>query len=71
MAQQANIGELLSMLDSPVLSVRDDVTAVFKENLSSGKRRASTLAPLLIQRDWLRGDCTLLIGVFTFYGGSF
>ena len=38
MAQQANIGELLSMLDSPVLSVRDDVTAVFKENLSSGKQ---------------------------------
>lgn len=37
MAQQANIGDLLSMLDSPVLSVRDDVTAVFKENLTSGK----------------------------------
>lgn len=37
MAQQANIGELVSMLDSPVLSVRDDVTAVFKENLNSGK----------------------------------
>uniref|UniRef100_A0A8C0LL81 TSC complex subunit 1 n=1 Tax=Canis lupus dingo TaxID=286419 RepID=A0A8C0LL81_CANLU len=37
MAQQANIGELLSMLDSPVLSVRDDVTAVFKENLSSDR----------------------------------
>lgn len=38
MAQQANLGELLSMLDSPVLSVRDEVTAVFKENLSSGKQ---------------------------------
>uniref|UniRef100_A0A8D1VWF3 TSC complex subunit 1 n=1 Tax=Sus scrofa TaxID=9823 RepID=A0A8D1VWF3_PIG len=37
MAQQANMGELLSMLDSPVLSVRDDVTAVFKENLSSDR----------------------------------
>lgn len=37
MAQQANIGELLSMLDSPLLSVRDDVTTVFKENLNSGK----------------------------------
>nr|XP_036863725.1 hamartin isoform X2 [Manis javanica] len=37
MAQQASIGELLSMLDSPVLSVRDDVTAVFKENLGSDR----------------------------------
>ncbi|KAM5328314.1 hamartin isoform 3-T8 [Glossophaga mutica] len=37
MAQQANVGELLSMLDSPMLSVRDDVTAVFKENLSSDR----------------------------------
>ena len=37
MAQQANVGELLSMLDSPLLSVRGDGTAVFKENLSSGK----------------------------------
>uniref|UniRef100_A0A7N5K1U8 TSC complex subunit 1 n=1 Tax=Ailuropoda melanoleuca TaxID=9646 RepID=A0A7N5K1U8_AILME len=37
MAQQANLGELLSMLDSPVLSVRDEVTAVFKENLSSDR----------------------------------
>uniref|UniRef100_A0A8C6FKX7 TSC complex subunit 1 n=1 Tax=Moschus moschiferus TaxID=68415 RepID=A0A8C6FKX7_MOSMO len=37
MAQQANIGELLSMLDSPLLSVRDDVTAVFKENLNSDR----------------------------------
>nr|XP_019584484.1 PREDICTED: hamartin isoform X2 [Rhinolophus sinicus] len=37
MAQQANIGELLSMLDSSVLSVRDDVTAVFKENLTSDR----------------------------------
>uniref|UniRef100_A0A4W2HJA1 TSC complex subunit 1 n=1 Tax=Bos indicus x Bos taurus TaxID=30522 RepID=A0A4W2HJA1_BOBOX len=37
MAQQANIGELLSMLDSPLLSVRDDVTTVFKENLNSDR----------------------------------
>ncbi|XP_005882180.1 PREDICTED: hamartin isoform X1 [Myotis brandtii] len=37
MAQQANLGELLSMLDSPVLSVRDDVTAVFKENLNADR----------------------------------
>ncbi|XP_066222890.1 hamartin isoform X2 [Saccopteryx leptura] len=37
MAQQANIGELLSMLDSPVLSVCDDVTAAIKENLSTDR----------------------------------
>nr|KAF6434734.1 TSC complex subunit 1 [Molossus molossus] len=37
MAQQANIGELLPMLDSPVLSVREDVTAVLKENLNSDR----------------------------------
>nr|XP_003935958.1 hamartin isoform X1 [Saimiri boliviensis boliviensis]XP_010344713.1 hamartin isoform X1 [Saimiri boliviensis boliviensis]XP_039317288.1 hamartin isoform X1 [Saimiri boliviensis boliviensis] len=37
MAQQANVGELLSMLDSPMLNVRDDVTAVFKENLNSDR----------------------------------
>ncbi|XP_021563959.1 hamartin isoform X3 [Carlito syrichta] len=37
MAQQANVGELLSMLDSPMLGVRDDVTAVFKENLNSDR----------------------------------
>ncbi|XP_042101438.1 hamartin isoform X4 [Ovis aries] len=37
MAQQANVGELLSMLDSPLLSVRGDGTAVFKENLSSDR----------------------------------
>ncbi|XP_036892298.1 hamartin isoform X2 [Sturnira hondurensis] len=37
MAQQANLGELLSMLDSPVLSVRDDITSVFKENLNSDR----------------------------------
>ncbi|ELV12667.1 Hamartin [Tupaia chinensis] len=36
MAQPANVGELLSMLDSPMLSVRDDVTAVFRESLNSG-----------------------------------
>ncbi|XP_040601066.1 hamartin isoform X2 [Mesocricetus auratus] len=35
MAQLANIGELLSMLDSPTLSVRDDVTTIFKESLNS------------------------------------
>ncbi|XP_040081395.1 hamartin isoform X1 [Oryx dammah] len=37
MAQQANVGELLSMLDSPLLSVRGNGTAVFKENLSSDR----------------------------------
>ncbi|XP_055126548.1 hamartin isoform X7 [Symphalangus syndactylus] len=37
MAQQANVGELLAMLDSPMLGVRDDVTAVFKENLNSDR----------------------------------
>nr|XP_012803291.1 hamartin isoform X2 [Jaculus jaculus] len=36
MAQPA-IGELLSMLDSPTLGVRDDVTAIFKESLSSDR----------------------------------
>lgn len=51
MAQQANLGELLSMLDSPVLSVRDEVTAVFKENLSSGKQGRSCLARLRVRRD--------------------
>lgn len=44
MAQQANIGELLSMLDSPMLSVRDDVTAVFKENLNSGKQNRTLVS---------------------------
>ncbi|XP_077003472.1 hamartin isoform X1 [Tamandua tetradactyla] len=34
MAQQANIGELLSMLDSSILGVPDDITAVIKENLN-------------------------------------
>ncbi|XP_010078010.1 PREDICTED: hamartin isoform X2 [Pterocles gutturalis] len=33
MAQQGNVGELLSMLDSPILGVLEDVTAVFKDNL--------------------------------------
>ena len=52
MAQQANIGELLSMLDSPMLSVRDDVTAVFKENLTSGEQaHMFRFACLLIGRD--------------------
>ncbi|XP_054982364.1 hamartin isoform X2 [Sorex araneus] len=37
MAQQPSLGELLAMLDSPVLSVRDDVAAVFRENLSSDR----------------------------------
>ncbi|XP_069871023.1 hamartin [Dipodomys merriami] len=37
MAQPANVGELLSMLDSTMLGVRDDVTAVFKENLNSDR----------------------------------
>lgn len=37
MAQPASVGELLSMLDSPTLRVRDEVTAVFKENLSSDR----------------------------------
>uniref|UniRef100_A0A8C6MZB7 TSC complex subunit 1 n=1 Tax=Mus spicilegus TaxID=10103 RepID=A0A8C6MZB7_MUSSI len=35
MAQLANIGELLSMLDSSTLGVRDDVTTIFKESLNS------------------------------------
>ncbi|XP_039085626.1 hamartin isoform X2 [Hyaena hyaena] len=53
MAQQANIGELLSMLDSPVLSVRDDVTAVFKENLSSdrGPMLVNTLVDYYLETD--------------------
>nr|XP_009481553.1 PREDICTED: hamartin isoform X2 [Pelecanus crispus] len=33
MAQQGNVGELLSMLDSPVLGVLEDITTVFKDNL--------------------------------------
>ncbi|XP_062937586.1 hamartin isoform X1 [Cynocephalus volans] len=37
MAQQANVGELLSMLESPMLGVRSDVTAIFKENLNSDR----------------------------------
>ncbi|XP_003470827.2 hamartin [Cavia porcellus] len=37
MAQPTNVGELLSMLDSPTLGVRNDVTAVFKENLNSDR----------------------------------
>lgn len=52
MAQQANMGELLSMLDSPVLSVRDDVTAVFKENLSSGKRSHALVSLSADQARW-------------------
>ena len=49
MAQQANVGELLSMLDSPMLSVRDDVTAVFKENLNSGELGPTLVAPLPVR----------------------
>ncbi|KAM5299291.1 hamartin isoform 3-T3 [Ctenodactylus gundi] len=37
MAQPTNVGELLSMLDSPTLGVHNDVTAVFKENLNSDR----------------------------------
>ncbi|XP_003794920.1 hamartin isoform X2 [Otolemur garnettii] len=37
MAQQANVGELLSLLDSPLLGTRDDVMAAFKENLNSDR----------------------------------
>ncbi|XP_009997174.1 PREDICTED: hamartin isoform X1 [Chaetura pelagica] len=33
MAQQGNVGELLSMLDSPILGVLEDITAAFKDNL--------------------------------------
>lgn len=36
MAQQGNVGELLSMLDSPVLGVLEDITAAFKDNLICG-----------------------------------
>nr|XP_010310290.1 PREDICTED: hamartin isoform X3 [Balearica regulorum gibbericeps] len=33
MAQQGHVGELLSMLDSPILGVLEDITAAFKDNL--------------------------------------
>uniref|UniRef100_A0A8B9IS16 TSC complex subunit 1 n=1 Tax=Amazona collaria TaxID=241587 RepID=A0A8B9IS16_9PSIT len=33
MAQQGNVGELLSMLDSPILGVLEDITTAFKDNL--------------------------------------
>ncbi|XP_006260043.2 hamartin isoform X2 [Alligator mississippiensis] len=36
MAQQANVGELLSMLDSSVLDM-EDITAAFKDNLNSDR----------------------------------
>lgn len=36
MAQQANIGELLSMMDSSFLPIQEDITTVFKDNLNSG-----------------------------------
>ncbi|KAF7241080.1 Hamartin [Varanus komodoensis] len=37
MAQQANIGDLLTMLDSQVLTVLEDITAAFRENLNSDR----------------------------------
>ncbi|XP_060106536.1 hamartin [Heteronotia binoei] len=37
MAQQANVGDLLAMLDSPNLVVLEDITAAFKENLNSDR----------------------------------
>lgn len=37
MAQQTNVGDLLAMLDSPVLVVLEDITAAFRENLSSDR----------------------------------
>lgn len=54
MAQQASIGELLSMLDSPLLGVRDDVTAVFKENLNSGKPDPALLSYFIFWRESLK-----------------
>lgn len=36
MAQQGNVGELLSMLDSPILGVLEDITTAFKDNLICG-----------------------------------
>ncbi|XP_066466698.1 hamartin isoform X2 [Tiliqua scincoides] len=37
MAQQVNVGDLLSMLDSPVLVVLEDITAALRENLNSDR----------------------------------
>ncbi|XP_070811952.1 hamartin [Pituophis catenifer annectens] len=37
MSQQTNIGELLPMLDSPVLPVLEDIMAVFRDNLASDR----------------------------------
>lgn len=37
MTQQGNVGDLLAMLDSPVLGVQEDITAAFRENLNSGR----------------------------------
>uniref|UniRef100_A0A8C8SIR0 TSC complex subunit 1 n=1 Tax=Pelusios castaneus TaxID=367368 RepID=A0A8C8SIR0_9SAUR len=37
MAQQANIGELLSMLDSSFLLILEEITTVFKDNLNSDR----------------------------------
>ncbi|KAJ7308016.1 hypothetical protein JRQ81_008516 [Phrynocephalus forsythii] len=37
MAQQGNVSDLLSMLDSPVLSVLEDITAAFRENLNADR----------------------------------
>ncbi|XP_026568394.1 hamartin [Pseudonaja textilis] len=37
MSQQTNIGDLLPMLDSPVLAVLEDIMAVFRDNLASDR----------------------------------
>uniref|UniRef100_A0A803SSV9 TSC complex subunit 1 n=2 Tax=Anolis carolinensis TaxID=28377 RepID=A0A803SSV9_ANOCA len=37
MAQPGNVGDLLAMLDSPVLAVLEDITAAFTENLNSDR----------------------------------
>uniref|UniRef100_A0ABM5F6I2 Hamartin isoform X2 n=1 Tax=Pogona vitticeps TaxID=103695 RepID=A0ABM5F6I2_9SAUR len=37
MAQQGNVSDLLTMLDSPVLAVLEDITAAFRENLNADR----------------------------------
>nr|XP_060613111.1 hamartin [Anolis sagrei ordinatus] len=37
MTQQGNVGDLLAMLDSPILAVLEDITAAFTENLNSDR----------------------------------
>ncbi|XP_007425258.1 hamartin [Python bivittatus] len=37
MSQQANIGDLLPMLDSPVLAALEDIMAAFRDNLASDR----------------------------------